>query len=80
MGRVDKRTHRRMQGNTDDPANCQDGADRGLVPMGFRQQKNADVRAQPAAHVCQEKVQPVERPTVRHGSLSGEPASIICGT
>ena len=69
-----------MQCDTDDPTNCEDGADRGLVPMGLRQQKNADVRAEPAPHVCQEKVQPVERRTVRHGSLSGERAPIICGT
>src|SRR4051812_18190873 len=39
--------------------------------MRFRQQKNAHVRPEPAAHVSQEKVQPIERRTVRHSSLSG---------
>ena len=43
-----------------------------LVPMVLRQQVNAEIGAEAALDVGQEKIQPVERPPVRHRRLAAQ--------
>ena len=71
MRRVDQRSDRRVQQDADHAADRQHGADGRLVPMRLRQQKDADMRSKPAAHVRQQEIQPIERGSVRHSDLGG---------
>ena len=69
---VDQGSHGSVHRDPDQAADCQDQADCRLVPPCLREQEYADIRPQPASHIGQQEVQPIQRHMMGHAhSLTG---------
>ena len=65
-GGVDQGADRGLEGDADEPADGQHGAEGGGVPAGLGDEEHADVGPEPAAHVGQQEVERVEAGVVPH--------------
>jgi hypothetical protein len=57
---VDKGTNRGIRHNVDEAAGREHGADRGLAPLRVCEQEDVHIGAEPAAHICEEEIEPVK--------------------
>ena len=68
-GGVDQGADRRVERDADQPARGEHRTEGRLVPVRLGKQEHPDVRTEPAAHVGQEEVQPVELRAIGHPTL-----------
>ena len=58
---VDKGADRWMRHDADEAAGREHGADRGLAPLRSCEQEDVHIGAEPATHIREEEIEPVER-------------------